>query len=76
MPVAAGVAKNETCFSPSSDGVACELLEQGQMSLENIAARSGFGNLPTMRHHFRKCLNTSPSSYRKVFVGASLSTVD
>lgn len=56
--------------------VACELLEQGQMSLENIAARSGFGSLPTMRHHFRKCLNTSPSSYRKVFVGASLSTVD
>ncbi|WP_226930582.1 MULTISPECIES: helix-turn-helix domain-containing protein [unclassified Halomonas] len=51
-------------------------MEQGQMSLENIAARSGFGSLPTMRHHFRKCLNTSPSSYRKVFVGASLSTVD
>lgn len=50
--------------------IACELLEHHQTSsLEDVAIQSGFGSLPTMRHHFRKYLNTSPSSYRRVFVG-------
>lgn len=49
--------------------VACELLEQErEYSLEEIAARSGFGTLPTMRHHFRRMLNMSPRSYRKAIL--------
>lgn len=52
--------------------VACDLLEHtAEHGLEEIAALSGFGSLPTMRHHFRKALNTSPRSYRRVFQGTS-----
>lgn len=52
--------------------VACELLEHTtEHGLEEIASLSGFGSLPTMRHHFRKMLKISPRSYRNVFQGAS-----
>lgn len=52
--------------------VACELLECTTVhGLEEIALLSGFGSLPTMRHHFRKMLKTSPRSYRQVYRGAS-----
>lgn len=44
-----------------------ELLERERASLEDVAAASGFGTLATMRHHFRKQLGTSPSSYRRAF---------
>ncbi|WP_063962890.1 transcriptional regulator FtrA [Burkholderia paludis] len=51
--------------------VACELLEhKAEYSLEEVASLSGFGTLPTMRHHFRKMLRTSPRSYRMMFQGA------
>ncbi len=47
-----------------------ELLEQQLgVSLDDIAAVSGFGTLATMRHHFRKRLGTSPGAYRKTFAG-------
>ena len=50
--------------------VACELLEhETGYGLEDIATLSGFGSVPTLRHHFRKMLNTSPRSYRRVFLG-------
>jgi transcriptional regulator GlxA family with amidase domain len=43
-----------------------ELLERdARATLEDVAATSGFGSLPTMRHHFRKNLGTSPSVYRE-----------
>jgi AraC family transcriptional regulator, transcriptional activator FtrA len=35
--------------------------------LEDIAAASGFGSLAAMRHHFRKRLSASPSTYRDSF---------
>jgi len=48
--------------------LACDLLEHAtEHGLEEIASLSGFGSLPTMRHHFRKALKTSPRSYRRVF---------
>ncbi|WP_063837679.1 transcriptional regulator FtrA [Pseudomonas veronii] len=54
--------------------VACELLEHTtEHGLEEIASLSGFGSLPTMRHHFRKTLKTSPRDYRRVFQGATSS---
>ncbi|CAM5187322.1 Transcriptional regulator GlxA family with amidase domain OS=Castellaniella defragrans OX=75697 GN=HNR28_002405 PE=4 SV=1 [Castellaniella defragrans] len=54
--------------------VACELLEHTtEHGLEEIASLSGFGSLPTMRHHFRKTLKTSPRDYRRAFQGVSSS---
>ncbi|MBW9117803.1 transcriptional regulator FtrA [Rhizobium cauense] len=48
-----------------------ELLERtSSLSLDDIAAASGFGTLATMRHHFRKRLGTSPGAYRKMFAGS------
>ncbi len=47
-----------------------DLLEKElAVSLDDIAAASGFGTLATMRHHFRKRLGTSPGAYRKMFAG-------
>jgi AraC family transcriptional activator FtrA len=37
------------------------------VSLDDVAAASGFGTLATMRHHFRSRLGTSPSAYRRSF---------
>ena len=43
-----------------------ELLERdARVTLEDVAATSGFGSLPAMRHHFRKNLGSSPSVYRE-----------
>lgn len=45
-----------------------DLLEMGTaVTLDDIAAISGFGTLATMRHHFRRRVGTSPASYRKSF---------
>lgn len=45
-----------------------DLLEkQTAISLDDVAAASGFGSLATMRHHFRERLAVSPSDYRKRF---------
>lgn len=45
-----------------------ELLESElKTPLEEVASSCGFGTLPTMRHHFRNKLGTSPSTYRKAF---------
>jgi AraC family transcriptional activator FtrA len=44
-----------------------DLLETGALSLDDIAAETGFGSLATMRHHFRVKLGTSPGAYRKRF---------
>jgi AraC family transcriptional activator FtrA len=47
-----------------------DLLEKElAVSLDDIAAASGFGTLATMRHHFRRRLGTSPHAYRKSFGG-------
>jgi AraC family transcriptional regulator, transcriptional activator FtrA len=44
-----------------------ELLEHTDLSIEQIAARSGFGTAATLRHHFRRKLQVSPISYRARF---------
>lgn len=47
---------------------ACDLLErQAALSLDDIAAASGFGTPATLRHHFRTRLDTSPTAYRARF---------
>jgi AraC family transcriptional regulator, transcriptional activator FtrA len=47
--------------------LAQELLETTSKSLDQVATASGFGSCETMRHHFRRELDTSPSRYRSLF---------
>ncbi|MGL4635043.1 MAG: transcriptional regulator FtrA [Beijerinckiaceae bacterium] len=48
------------------------LMEANQaLSLDEAAARSGFGSIEVMRHHFRKRAKISPSVWRERFGGIS-----
>jgi transcriptional regulator GlxA family with amidase domain len=42
-------------------------LEETDLSLEEIAAGTGFGAAAVMRHHFLKVLQTTPTNYRRTF---------
>lgn len=44
-----------------------ELLEQTDLSIEEIARRTGFGAAAGLRHHFARSLGTSPQAYRRAF---------
>ena len=44
-----------------------QLLEKTTRSIDEVAADSGFGSAPTLRHHFRKRLDTNPIAYRSHF---------
>jgi transcriptional regulator GlxA family with amidase domain len=44
-----------------------ELLETTGLSLDRIAGECGFGSAATLRVHFQRVANTSPSSYRSTF---------
>jgi AraC family transcriptional activator FtrA len=55
-------------------GKARELLETTGISIEEVAALSGFGTPGTLRHHFRQQLSTTPAAYRESFGPASGST--
>jgi AraC family transcriptional activator FtrA len=44
-----------------------ELLEQTDLSIEEVAARSGFGSTAALRQHLRRRLRTSPTAYRRAF---------
>lgn len=50
--------------------LARELLESHDLPVEEVARRSGFGTAGNLRHHLRRGLRMSPSSYRKVYQGA------
>ncbi len=43
------------------------LLEAADLSIEDVALRSGFGGPATLRHHFRRQLGLSPTDYRAQF---------
>lgn len=47
-----------------------ELLEAHDLPVEEIARLSGLGTAGNLRHHLRRGLGMSPSSYRKVYQGA------
>ncbi len=44
-----------------------ELLEQGGLSMEEVARLSGFGSPVTLRQQFQRWRGTSPQSYRRTF---------
>lgn len=44
-----------------------ELLERSDLPVEQIAARVGFGNAATLRHHFAASRGVSPLHYRRTF---------
>jgi transcriptional regulator GlxA family with amidase domain len=47
-----------------------ELLESLDLSVDEVARRSGLGSGGNLRHHLRRGVGMSPSSYRKVYQGA------
>lgn len=47
--------------------LAQELLEGTDLSIERIAAATGFGNDTLFRHHFRQLVGTTPTTYRAKF---------
>ncbi len=44
-----------------------QLLERGELTVEQIAERAGFGSAAMLRHHFRRVRSTAPTSYRRAF---------
>jgi len=44
-----------------------QLLESGDLGVEEIARRCGFGSATMLRHHFSRLRGTVPTSYRKMF---------
>jgi AraC family transcriptional activator FtrA len=49
-------------------GLAREYLENSQISIDQIAEKSGFGSAMNLRHHFGQILGVSPSHYRRQFL--------
>ncbi|MCU0284534.1 MAG: helix-turn-helix domain-containing protein [Candidatus Nanopelagicales bacterium] len=47
--------------------LADRLLEEGDLPIEGVAERCGFGSATMLRHHFRRLRGTSPNSYRRTF---------
>lgn len=47
-----------------------ELLESRDLPVDEVARLSGLGSGGNLRHHLRRGVGMSPSSYRKVFQGA------
>jgi transcriptional regulator GlxA family with amidase domain len=47
-----------------------ELLESHDLPVDEVARRAGLGSGGNLRHHLRRGVGMSPSSYRKVYQGA------
>ncbi|MEO9153446.1 MAG: helix-turn-helix domain-containing protein [Lapillicoccus sp.] len=47
-----------------------ELLEGSDLSIEVVAARSGFGSAALLRHHFGRSVGVAPGDYRRTFTRA------
>jgi len=47
--------------------LAQELLETTQLSIDLVAHRCGFGSAATLRHHFARVTQTTPSKFRQTF---------
>lgn len=47
------------------------LLEETDLDIDTVAARSGFGTAILLRHHFRRGVGITPTDYRKAFAMAA-----
>ncbi len=47
--------------------LARQLLEETDLTVESVAARVGFGDAATLRHHFHRRVGASPHRYRSAF---------
>ena len=47
--------------------VARELLEDGTLTVEEVARRCGLGSTDNLRLYFRRHLRTTPSAYQRAF---------
>ncbi|WP_369206752.1 GlxA family transcriptional regulator [Streptomyces sp. PU-14G] len=47
------------------------LLEESDLSVDQVAARAGFGSASTLRLHFQAALGVSPTAYRRTFRAGS-----
>lgn len=47
--------------------LAQRLLERGDLPIEVVAERSGFGTAANLRKHFSRLVHTSPQAYRRAF---------
>jgi AraC family transcriptional activator FtrA len=47
------------------------LLEHTDLPIEQVAAHSGFGSAPSLREHFRRATQTTPTAYRRAFATAA-----
>jgi transcriptional regulator GlxA family with amidase domain len=47
------------------------LLEESDLPVEHVAARSGFGTATTLREHFGRAVRTTPTAYRRAFRAAA-----
>lgn len=43
------------------------LLEDGAMSIDQVALQAGFGAADTLRRHFRRTVGRTPSAFRRTF---------
>ncbi|MBD8044265.1 DJ-1/PfpI family protein [Arthrobacter sp. Sa2BUA2] len=48
-----------------------ELLEESELSVEEVARAVGFGQAVLLRHHFNRDVGISPAAYRRAFRGAA-----
>jgi AraC family transcriptional activator FtrA len=44
-----------------------DMLEEGQLSVEQVAEACGFGAPETLRYHFRRAVGQTPAGYRRIF---------
>lgn len=56
--------------------LAQRLLESASDPIDQVAQKAGFGSEVSLRHHFRKTFDTTPSRYRKEFRGSAQPTGD
>jgi AraC family transcriptional activator FtrA len=47
--------------------VAKRILESTNQSIDEVAIHAGFDNAITLRHHFKRLVNISPTRYREQF---------
>jgi AraC family transcriptional regulator, transcriptional activator FtrA len=52
--------------------LARQLLEDTDLPIESVAAKSGFGDAAMLRHHFNRRVGSPPHLYRRTFQGRSV----